>query len=158
MLTLFLTNINKFTLMRECLILIAHRGNINGANRHLENSPHYICNAIDRGYNVEVDVWFINGGWWLGHDSPQYEIDFTFLHHTGMWLHCKNYEALQQLIPTELHFFYHTDEDYVLTSKKYIWAYPGQPGGDHTICVMPDCQASIKGFAGVCSDYVSDYR
>lgn len=140
------------------MILIAHRGNITGPKPWLENSPDYISNAISRGYNVELDVWFLNDSWWLGHDSVQCEIDFTFLQHPDMWLHCKNYEALQQLIPAELNFFYHTDEDYVLTSKRFIWAYPGQPGGDHTICVMPDRHASVKGFVGVCSDYVADYR
>ena len=139
------------------MILIAHRGNTTGPNPWLENTQGYISFAIDSGYDVEVDVWF-SGGWWLGHDSPQHEIDFTFLQHPDMWLHCKNYAALRQLIPTELNFFYHTDEDYVLTSKKFIWAYPGQPGSDYTICVMPDRDASVKGFAGVCSDYVAGYR
>jgi len=140
------------------MILIAHRGNIDGTNSLLENSPGHILNAMERGYNTEVDVWFENGGWWLGHDSPQYDINFAFLQFPNMWLHCKNYAALQQLIPTELNFFYHTDEDYVLTSKKFIWAYPGQLGGDYTICVMPERDASVKGFAGVCSDYISGYR
>ena len=140
------------------MILIAHRGNVDGVNLLLENSPAYILTAIERGYNAEVDVWFIDGGWWLGHDSPQYKIDFTFLRHPDMWLHCKNYEALQKLIPTELNFLYHTNEDYALTSKKFIWAYPGQPGSDHTICVLPEQMSDAVGFAGVCSDRVARYR
>jgi len=147
--------------MHERFILISHRGNIYGANPLLENSPDYIWNAIEHGYDVEVDVWFKNGGWWLGHDSPQYDINFAFLYMPNMWLHCKNYEALQQLIQTELNFFYHTDEDYVLTSKKFIWAHPSQHGSDHTICVMPEQDASVvdsvEGFAGVCSDWISSY-
>ena len=39
------------------MILIAHRGNIDGPNPELENSLQYIDKAIDSGYNVEVDIW-----------------------------------------------------------------------------------------------------
>jgi hypothetical protein len=137
--------------------LIAHRGNIHGAVPELENGPDYIQGALDRGYDAEVDVWF-KSGWWLGHDAPQYEIDFSFLQQPDLWIHCKNYEALKKLIPSGLNFFYHTDEDYALTSKLFIWAYPGKPGNDHTICVMPDRHTIVDGFAGVCSDDVSRYR
>ena len=40
--------------------LIAHRGNINGPNPEKENHPDYINTAIKSGYDVEVDVWFID--------------------------------------------------------------------------------------------------
>lgn len=138
------------------MILIAHRGNINGPNPETENEPDNIQSILALGYDVEIDVWYADG-WWLGHDLPQYEIDFSFLNQSGLWIHCKNYDALQRLIPTDLNFFYHTDEDYALTSKRFIWAYPGQPGGDHTICVMPETPADAEGFVGVCSDRVVDY-
>ena len=38
------------------MILIAHRGNIDGPNPEMENNPQYIDKAIDSGYNVEIDV------------------------------------------------------------------------------------------------------
>ena len=40
------------------MILISHRGNINGKKPDLENKPEYIQNAIKLGYNVEIDVWW----------------------------------------------------------------------------------------------------
>ena len=45
--------------------LISHRGNINGPNKTEENSPEHILNAINNGYDVEIDVWFIDDKWYL---------------------------------------------------------------------------------------------
>ena len=61
------------------LYLISHRGNINGKNTHLENSEEYIEKAIREGFDCEIDVWFINGVYWLGHDEPQYKTSKEFL-------------------------------------------------------------------------------
>ena len=140
--------------------LIAHRGNINGPNPERENHPEYILEALDQGYDVEVDVWWsLSEGYCLGHDEPQYSVSWQFINHPGLWLHCKDYETLKDLIASKLNFFYHTDEDYVLTSHKYIWAYPGKLGTENTICVMPEYyDTPVEGFAGVCSDYVEKYK
>ncbi|KKM93191.1 hypothetical protein LCGC14_1210860 [marine sediment metagenome] len=141
------------------MILIAHRGNINGPNIMDENKPSYIEDAIDQGYDVEIDVWLLDGKYYLGHDEPSYVVGLEFLGMKSLWIHCKNYEALQDLSQRDLNVFFHTDEDYVLTSKNYIWAYPGKLGNKHTICVMPEWgDYSIDGFAGVCSDYIGDYK
>jgi hypothetical protein len=43
------------------MIYISHRGNIDGKKPHLENNPTYIDEAIDLGYDVEIDLWFIDG-------------------------------------------------------------------------------------------------
>ena len=139
-------------------LLIAHRGNVNGPNHIDENNPEYINVALDNGYDVEVDVWLIDNEWWLGHDSPQYKVDYEFFT-TKMWLHCKNYNALQELSRSGFNCFYHTDEDYVLTSFHWIWAYPGQSGGKNTICVMPEyTNQSVNEFSGICSDFVEKYK
>ena len=55
--------------------LIAHRGNINGKSCK-ENSPLYIDNAIKKGFDVEIDIWYYNKELKLGHDYPEYRIDF----------------------------------------------------------------------------------
>jgi len=141
------------------MILISHRGNVDGPVPQLENDPDYIVNALEQGFDVEIDLWYQNRSYILGHDAPQYDIPMMFLRQKGLWIHCKNYEAFQQMIPTELNFFYHTDEDYVLTSHKYIWAYPGRPGDKYTICVMPEWNNTpVDDFAGVCSDFVGKYK
>ena len=42
------------------MILISHRGNLNGPDPSKENKPSYITNAIRTGFQVEVDFWFID--------------------------------------------------------------------------------------------------
>jgi hypothetical protein len=138
------------------MILIAHRGNVDGPSNK-ENTPSYIFRALEMGFDVEVDVWY-RCGWYLGHDDPTYRVDLAYLETPGLWLHCKNYHALQGSLYAGLHCFYHTDEDYVLTSRGFIWTFPGMPGGDRTICVLPEKnKQETSGFAGVCSDWVGRY-
>jgi len=140
------------------MILISHRGNIHGPNTTLENKPEYIIEAISSGFDAEVDVWLMDNNLFLGHDSPQYKINKSFLNINGLWIHCKNYNALKELSHSNLNVFYHTTEDYVLTSKGFIWAYPGKPGNINTICVMPEwTNAPIEGYAGICSDYIGNF-
>jgi hypothetical protein len=59
------------------MLLIAHRGNINGPNIELENNPDYILNTLKLGYDCEIDVWKINNKLLLGHDKPDYKIDLN---------------------------------------------------------------------------------
>jgi hypothetical protein len=140
---------------------IAHRGNLIGPYPELENRPDYILNAIDCGFDCECDVWWHEGGWWLGHDSPLYKItDPDFLESDGLWIHAKNSEALtriQQEYP-EANYFWHETDDYTLTSKGYIWAYPGSRLTKETVCVMPENadytkDEKFKAWA-ICSDYI----
>ena len=78
------------------MILISHRGNVDGRIIERENHPDYIDEAIHAGYNVEIDVWMIEGVLLLGHDEPQYGITQQWLNdrHYSLWLHCKNIEAM----------------------------------------------------------------
>ena len=47
------------------MILISHRGNLNGKTDD-ENKPKYIEEAFSQGFDVEVDVWYIdNQSLWL---------------------------------------------------------------------------------------------
>lgn len=50
-------------------IVIAHRGNISGPDPEQENKPEYLQAALDKGYDVEVDVWgsYQDNVWWAGH-------------------------------------------------------------------------------------------
>ena len=141
------------------MILIAHRGNIDGPNPAKENYPSYLNKALDKGYNVEVDVWFVGGEWFLGHDGPQYDVDMTFLLKEGLWCHAKNFAALERLLSMGVHCFWHDEDAATLTSEGYIWTYPGKPLTSRSICVMPE-KASYKTIecAGVCTDYVTRYE
>ncbi len=139
------------------MILISHRGNMNGLNPHLENNQEYCEEAIDRGFDVEIDVWYTDA-WWTGHDKPQYKVDTDFLKRREVWCHAKNIEALKRLLDLGAHCFFHQNDNVTLTSQRYLWTYPTHQLTEKSICVLPELQTiDIKGCAGICSDYVVRY-
>ncbi len=144
------------------MIFIAHRGNLNGPNPEKENHPDYIKSALSQHYDVEIDVWVVDGKYVLGHDAPEYEVEFDLINRQrNLWLHAKNLEALEKMCTEpQLHYFWHQKDDYVATSKGYIWTYPGKRLGPRSICVMPEFFGDLKlnECAGVCSDFVKKYR
>jgi hypothetical protein len=139
---------------------IAHRGLFDGPNKDKENSPAQINQAIWKGFDVEVDVWFVDNQWYLCHDEPTYKINYNFLEDTRLWIHAKNLEALYVLgADPKLNFFWHQEDDFTLTSQCYIWTYPNKTLTKNSICVMPEWNNDItKNFNpncyGVCSDFV----
>jgi hypothetical protein len=137
---------------------IAHRGLTEGPNKELENTPKQISKALNEGYDVEIDVWFKTGNWFLGHDEPTYEIDFEFLEQPGLWIHAKNLPALYVLTGTYTNFFWHESDSFTLTSHGYIWTYPGKQLTKHSVCLMPEWNGDATQFNsecyGVCSDFV----
>ena len=101
------------------MILISHRGNVMGRIPNNENNPNYIDEAINAGFDVEVDMWWVDGRVYLGHDNPQYEVDNEWLVDRAdkLWVHCKNVELLNWIRSTILHWFWHENDTMVLTSK-----------------------------------------
>lgn len=142
--------------------LIAHRGNINGCDKINENNPDYIIEALEKGFDAEIDVWYLNNEWHLGHDEPQYKnIDYKFVSKSNLWLHAKNGDAFFELLKnSKLNTFWHTNEDWILTSKGYIWTYPNKTLYPNSICVMPESgiKGDIKACYGICSDYILQYK
>jgi hypothetical protein len=146
--------------------LIAHRGNVHGKDESRENHPDYIMEAVNIGFDVEIDVWVLHDNKiYLGHDAPQYEIQLEFLFNKRLWCHAKNYEALTLMIKHKdiIHCFYHNSDNYILTSRGIIWSYTGKPINEETICVMPEnCNNystdELKNCLGICSDKVGKYR
>ncbi len=108
---------------------IAHRGNILGKSA-FENYPFHIQEALDEGYDAEIDVWYTSSGLFLGHDEPTHEIDLKFLQKKGLWIHCKDRDTYNHLSQfKELNIFYHTHTAWVKgyparTSQDYVWEYP----------------------------------
>ncbi len=145
------------------MILIAHRGNINGRFESYENEPNYIDKALEKGYDVEVDIWMIEGNFYLGHDKPQYGITLEWLdkRKNELWIHCKNIEAIEwfnSLLGT-YNYFWHQEDTLTLTSKGYIWVYPGKQPIKTSIAVMPEIyNDDISQCLGICSDYIQNYK
>ena len=145
------------------MILISHRGNLEGKNPEKENSPIYVLQALSKGFDVEVDVWYLEGKWFLGHDEPQYETDLDFLKASShsLWCHAKNIPALKMMLKEDIHCFWHQDDDVTLTSRGYIWTYPGKNLTEKSICVFPEQfeeiynkSMGIDNCYGICSDYI----
>lgn len=144
------------------MILISHRGNLNGKIPERENRVDYIEDALALGYEVEIDVWLINDSWYLGHDNPEYPVEYEWLNgkKEALWIHCKNTDALVKLNSLDsFNYFWHENDTAVLTSKKYVWTYPGKQPINNSVAVMPEIHnEDISSCAGICSDYITKYK
>lgn len=150
------------------MILIAHRGNVSGPDTSQENMPAYIDTAIAAGYDAEVDLWLVNNTFYLGHDEPQHEISLEWLLNRcdRLWIHAKTTITLNLLVGYyELNCFFHESDPVTLTSKRFLWTYPGGPLHSRSICVMPErldpelsmitsyCEPDCH---GICTDHPID--
>jgi hypothetical protein len=120
--------------------IISHRGNINGPVLENENRPSYIDSAIKLGYDVEVDLRFIDDEFWLGHDNPQYKIEIGWmeLRKEYIWYHCKDIESALELtkIDKKFKFFCHKNDDYIITSTGKLWVH-NLNGKINEECIIP---------------------
>lgn len=150
--------------------VIAHRALTRGPNKALENTPVQIDRALAEGYDVEVDLWVIDGQWYLGHDGAQHLVPPSFFETRAsrMFVHAKNRDALLELTRRKLggdrsvpwRYFSHDVDDYVLTSDGRAWVYPGKPLFEGAICVMPERAERQEEFWncwGVCTDFAELY-
>lgn len=147
---------------------ISHRGNVQGPN-NLENSPSQVDWCLNQSLDCEVDLWVQNGVYLLGHDFGQYIIERDWLldREGALWIHCKNIEALHSLRSLErqtLNFFWHQEDTYTLTSRNFIWVYPGDLVVPGSIAVLPEKWITDERFNeistsyGICTDYVLEFK
>jgi hypothetical protein len=148
---------------------IAHRGLMLGPDKFQENRPEHIQETFNQGYDVEIDVWKINEQWYLGHDVPEYPIDFqSFIieNKHRLWLHTKNEDSFYALYKyrKRLNYFWHKVDIFTLTSFGYPWVYPGERVDKTGIWVMPEDSVDVgterdysiirnKECYAICSDY-----
>jgi len=139
--------------------LISHRGNIIGPDKDQENKLEYIISALDKGYDVEIDVWCLEfDGFYLGHDFPQYPVSVEFLKNDSLWCHAKDYNSLNKMISLDIQCFWHQKDNYTITNTGIIWTYPGMKVGEKSIVVCPTIEYAkamrTRHLYGICSDYV----
>ncbi len=145
------------------MIFIAHRGLFNGPDETVENSPRQIAAALSKGFDVEIDVWVVDGKFYLGHEKPAHEVPAEFFWNHKFWLHCKNVEALAVLANHPCcESFFHDKDDVVLTSRNFLWTYPKAEIllTKNSVAVLPERVESWQGLEncyGICSDYVTEY-
>jgi len=149
------------------ILYIAHRGNQRGANPQRENEPLYIMESLEAGFDAEIDVWYDETiGLRLGHDAPMYLVEESFLENEHLWCHAKNIEALFLMLKNpKIHCFWHEKDKTTLTSKNYVWTYPGVKAlSGVSVAVMPETVVipdgyeafrpkELSGCAGICSDF-----
>lgn len=144
------------------MILISHRGNVDGKNPELENSPDYILRAVELGYDVEIDVRVKGDVIYLGHDDSEYVVSLGWLDNLSerLWIHCKNIKAVEWFNSIKrFNYFWHEKDTLTLTSQGHIWAYPGKQPIKHSIAVMPEIKNDdVSLCLGVCSDYIINYK
>ena len=139
---------------------IAHRGLIDGPNPQTENSMTTVTEWCRQGRSSEIDIWWHREAFWIGHDEPREPVSPEFLCSEYLWIHAKNPHALYHLqkLSNEkgwgLRIFYHTDEDYVLTTRGDTIIYPGLPDMEGWTYMMPEAADVVPTVAGnICSDY-----
>jgi len=139
---------------------IAHRGLIDGPNHEIENSMTTITEWCRQGIASEIDIWWHRDAFWIGHDEPREPVSPEFLHSEYLWIHAKNSEGFYQLqkLSNEkgwgLRIFYHTDEDYALTTTGETIILPGLPDVEGWTYMMPEMRNIVPTVAGkICSDF-----
>jgi len=105
---------------------IAHRGNIKGPDPANENRLDYLMHTYTMGFAIECDLIGYKNGLYFGHDEPQELADPEFLRWPDVYCHAKNLEAVKLLSRLHCHWFWHQQDDITLTSKGYLWCYPGK--------------------------------
>lgn len=124
------------------MLIIAHRGLLEGPDETLQNTPSQVEAALKEGFNAEIDVWLKGNRWYLGHDLPVHEVSYEWLSQPNLWIHCKNLDAFFSLKrkANQLNYFFHDSDLVVLTSNGSVWTYFGHPDtrSNHSICVMPE--------------------
>jgi hypothetical protein len=138
------------------MIVISHRGNTSGSVYQTENQPQIIQSLLDKGIHVEIDVWFVENIFLLGHDEPLYKTDLQFLLQKNLWCHAKNLAALEAMLTLDINCFWHENDKHTLTSNGYIWTYPDQNIGEKSIIVDTSKNWKEKNYDcyAVCVDYL----
>lgn len=135
--------------------IISHRGNIDGPNTSMENSPELITQALNLGFDVEIDVWLTDHGLQLGHDNPTYSVDVNFIKNNRVWCHAKNLSALEYMLDNNIQCFWHQDDDRTITSSGYIWTHSdcSELGPKSIACWINGQGQPPTNCYGICTDY-----
>ena len=107
------------------MFFISHRGNLHGPNKKDENKIEYINQALEQSFDVEIDLWFLNKNFFLGHDKPQYKVTRNYLKNKKFWIHAKNLECFYELSKFNLNYFWHESDKVIFTRKGFYWNFPG---------------------------------
>lgn len=143
---------------------IAHRGNVKGPKPEWENKKSYIRQALQLGFDVEIDVSYIDGKLFLGHDEPGEEVSLEYLSSSSLWVHAKTAATFAYLTGfSEINTFLQSEEAIVVSSRQYLWNHSKCTDfTPRSVAVVLDYDKEFLSkyvkISGVCSDYVLSYR
>jgi hypothetical protein len=135
-----------------------------GPNPTRENAPSYIDTTISAGYEVEVDINYIKGKFYLGHDTPDYEISEVWMEKRKdkIWFHCKNLDVATKFCDLQngFKFFCHSSDTFVLTSTNHIWVHDLTMNLNNRSIIPLLSKVDIENYRGpnvygVCTDYIN---
>jgi|LauGreDrversion4_2_1035121.scaffolds.fasta_scaffold02508_14 hypothetical protein len=156
--------------------IVSHRGNLTGPDKDKENTEPYLLEALERGFDIEFDIWYMGSKFWLGHDVPtkSFSIDTliqwaTVYQNQNFYVHCKHVWALEQMVKTKkknIIPFFHDIDQCILLSDYTIWVHPNAINAvsvrENCIAVFPACKTikydinydvDFERFHGICTDY-----
>ena len=145
--------------------VISHRGHLAGPDPVLANNPKHIEEVLwEHEFDAEVDVWKVGDQWWLGHVEPINLISVDWLYEQdesdGLWIHCKNREALMALSTTGLRFFWHENDQFALTSQGDIWNHvhnKQEIKTSRSVISRFDVEQKLKSLDAFCGGICTDY-
>lgn len=148
--------------------LISHRGNYSGVYPERENKPSYIDTTLSMDYDVEVDMRFIDGKFYLGHDTPDTEVSVEWIlrRKDKLWIHCKDLYSSQKFFEMNcgVKYFCHSSDSFVLTSTNHIWVHDLSLKLDNS-CIIPLLdEESIKNYKNesevyaICTDFINKIK
>ena len=140
--------------------IISHRGNLTGPKSCVENHPESLHTALLMGFMVEVDIHVLGSDVYLGHDGPQFDMDFSLLGDENCIFHAKNLAALDYLMDLGVHCFWHQEDQVTITNKGKIWCYPGTQLVSPRAIHLDFNQRIDMPFSGwgICTDYPLHYE
>lgn len=150
--------------------LISHRGNLSGPIPERENAPDYIQEAIDKGYDVEIDARLNPTGLFLGHDHPDHKIvlEWVLNRREHLWVHAKDFNSLNLLLALGVRVFYHQSERHtIIGNTRLIWSHDVSEadtgsvipliGEGEVASFLAEGRAEVP-FHGICSDFVESLK
>jgi DNA mismatch repair protein MutH len=139
------------------MLIISHRGNLEGPDPELENRPEQIDLAISKGFLVEVDLNTDRG--WLGHCRPTYHVGLNWLLHRKdhLIIHLKDAVAINRLFSLGFHFFAHDKDPFVVTNRGLVWTtsdiHASLGKGIWVINERKEKVSESSLLTGICTDY-----
>jgi hypothetical protein len=95
-----------FEQSKNCLNKSNFQQAVNLLEKCIENNPEKLLSLIEEGYEIEIDLWYRDNNFFLGHDFPEYEIEESYLENSEFWIHCKDADTLEFMNQKKKHLNY----------------------------------------------------